>query len=486
MCKHKIVDMPLAYSGKTASRDHILRCGIGNLQVPFDVGTFRKLKERAEGAKTATYCCDAVFNPFIVNLFMDDEFCQAQEQFRPYVMGLALNRIEQSIGVKLSVSKVKLVKKFRYKDGLHNNEDNPRPFIELPEDTDGLVDPEAPKPPPPPAAEPEPLIEDISPPDRNKKPAVKKGFLNKNKAALYPEGSREGVLPENAGDPMGWMPKKLRQTSKIVDCNSPEWQAKEKERKAVEQQNSMKKEFNDTLTKDFAKFAKLHDKWGEDLPDGNERPNPKAKYDNDYSRFKDLDDEPEETGGEQRDWYYDTTGKRVEISKDKSQKTEQPEATAASNENSVSGPAMKKGFLDNAKQPLYPKGSEQRAPATDEQVMRELGNLLGPDAGATPQTAPKTPSVSVKTQEQKAPEFTVSETPEGLQLSICVPGLESMKGVDLDVTERHASFKFPSGAGLRPLEVALPKAVLPASTRAKFSKKTHQITVTLPGASPAA
>ena len=59
-----------------------------------------------------------------------------------------------------------------------------------------------------------------------KKPVMKKGFFNSEKAkkgVLYGEaGSGEGVLPENAGDPLGYIPKKLRQTCKIIDTNTPE------------------------------------------------------------------------------------------------------------------------------------------------------------------------------------------------------------------------------------------------------------------------
>lgn len=34
-------------------------------------------------------------------------------------------------------------------------------------------------------------------------------------AVLYPDGSKEGVLPEGAGEPFGWMPKKLRERVQV-------------------------------------------------------------------------------------------------------------------------------------------------------------------------------------------------------------------------------------------------------------------------------
>lgn len=50
---------------------------------------------------------------------------------------------------------------------------------------------------------------------------IKRGFLLGEKAtALYgPEGTKEGVLPEGAGDPLGYLPKGLRDKCKIVDMS---------------------------------------------------------------------------------------------------------------------------------------------------------------------------------------------------------------------------------------------------------------------------
>merc|ERR1719188_888186 len=128
--------MPIAYSGKPVTRDHILTHGIGNMQVPFDIGSWRKLKERAEGAKQTTYCIDVIFNPLIVQLFMEDEFCNKMAQFRPFVINLALKRIEESIGVRLASDKVKLVKSLRYKDGEGADGGIPREFADLPGNAD--------------------------------------------------------------------------------------------------------------------------------------------------------------------------------------------------------------------------------------------------------------------------------------------------------------------------------------------------------------
>lgn len=494
MCSHSLVEMPVAHSGKVVSREFILGHGIGSMKIPFDLGAFRKLKERAEGAKQTAYCVDAVFHPFIIRMFTDDAFNETMKEYRPFIINLVLQRVESSIGVKLSTQKVKLVKKFLYKDGEGPNCNEPKEFTELPQeiDTGDCADEVQPSRKPPAPEEPaEPLIQDMTP--GRKKPAVKKGFLNNAKAgALYPEGSKEGVLPENAGDPLGYLPKGLRKTCKVVDCNSPDYQAQQKQAKAAQEHNDMNKEFSDMLQADLGKWGKSvgGSQWdNNDLPDGIETP-ATQKYEVDYSRFDKVEDvEEDKPVAEDRDWYFDEKGVRRSIAS----------GAAAKPSGADSEPAIKKGFFDNAKSPLYPKGSEQRAPVDEAELLKSLGgneaellkSLGGNEAELLkslglpePQSRPQAqkPSVTAKVPERKAPEFKLErDDNEGLlQLAVSVPGLESMKGVDLDVTESCASLAFPSSMGLKPLKVELPASVVPTSVRAKFSKKTHEITVKLP------
>eukprot|EP00927_Polykrikos_kofoidii_P034173 TRINITY_DN29008_c0_g1_i1.p1 TRINITY_DN29008_c0_g1~~TRINITY_DN29008_c0_g1_i1.p1 ORF type:complete len:585 (-),score=112.91 TRINITY_DN29008_c0_g1_i1:147-1742(-) len=495
VCKHKLIEMPIAYSGKPVTRDWLLTHGIGNMQLPFDMGTFRKLKERSDGARHTTYCVDVVFNPLIVQLFMDDEFCNTMENYRNWIVQLALNRIEQSIGVKLCLTKVKLEKSFRYKDG-EGSDNAPRDFTDLPGERqeyelDG--DPLVPSKVAPPK-DTGPLIEDVSPGVRNK-PAMKKGFLKNADVDLYgPEGSKEGVLPENAGDPMGWMPKSLRQKSKIVDCNSPEYQASERQRKAAEEHNKANAEMRDTLTSGFESLFKRQqgDGWEADLPEGTDHPRP-CKYDVDYSRFNQIEEEAEPAPKDTRDWYIDSNGQRCRLERNRTEPpaVARPDSgmrTEASAE--AQAPAVKKGFLSDAKKSLYgPEGSSQAGPPpNDEQLMEHLGNLLreNTDPSQHPlaeSVKPSTAPTLVKKPAEALPAtFTLNEADDGcnLLLVVSVPGLTSMQDVNLDCTERQASLDFPSAARLRPLRVQLPHAVVPTGVRAKFSKKTKQINITLP------
>eukprot|EP00812_Abedinium_dasypus_P014360 NODE_787_length_1363_cov_251.363150.p2 GENE.NODE_787_length_1363_cov_251.363150~~NODE_787_length_1363_cov_251.363150.p2 ORF type:complete len:207 (-),score=65.44 NODE_787_length_1363_cov_251.363150:725-1345(-) len=200
---------------------------------------------------------------------------------------------------------------------------------------------------------------------------IKKGFLNNNSSkGLYgPEGSSEGVLPENAGDPMGWMPKGLRKNSKIIDCNSPEYQEQEKSRREAEEHNKRADDWNNMLKSDVEAWSGRRDIWEADVPEGDGAAQT-AKYEVDYSRFdKVADVEETAPATEERDWYYDTTGRRVKRNPQAAPKpTPQVAATAATSqaaegESREVASKLKKGFLDDAKKPLYPRGSEEAARA---------------------------------------------------------------------------------------------------------------------------
>jgi len=516
MCRHKMVEMPVAYSGRPVSREYILSHGIGSMSVPFDMGSFRKLKARADGAKHTAYAVDIVFNPFIIQMFMDDEFNATMTEYRPFIINLALQRIESSIGVKLATNKVKLVKQFVYKDGEGNSGQTPKEFTELPDELETVEEVPTSRKPTPPEEPVESLIQDVTP-GRRKKPAMKKGFLNNASTSLYPpEGSKEGVVPENAGDPMGYLPKGLRKNCKIVDTNAPEYQKGEEQRKSAENQNKAASEFNDMLKQDLSHWSKDQSLWDqEDRPEGKDTP-VMQKYETDYSRFDKLDVDEDKPQVESRDWYSDANGKVHSLAPAKTGKTEATDLSReqyvekAASSSTGSGPTMKKGFLDSAKNPLYPKGSEQRAPTDeapaallesmgkDPELMKSFENLMSKDSKdlgdedalikqfgklmSDSQQQTQAPTAAAKLPTRKAPDFTLDPIDaEGLlQLVVAVPGLESMQGVDLDVTETCASIAFPSSVGLAPLKVDLPKAVIPTGVKAKFSKKTRQLIVKLP------
>ena len=62
------------------------------------------------------------------------------------------------------------------------------------------------------------------------KPLLKKGFLNSDKRAIYPEGSDEGMLynAKNSGDPLGYIPKGLRSRVNVVDTATTDAETQKK------------------------------------------------------------------------------------------------------------------------------------------------------------------------------------------------------------------------------------------------------------------
>jgi hypothetical protein len=511
-----MVGMPIAPSGKPVSREQLIQHGMAMCQVPLDIGTFRKLKERSEGAKQNSFTIDVVFNPFIVRLFTDDDFCNTMENFRPWLTNVAFNNIEKNMGVTLSRNEVKLVKSCRYKDGQGADGKIPRDFVDVVEDD------EPPEPHRAPEVSPEPLIEEVAAPTGRKKPAVKKGFFNNNKGkTLYPEeGSTEGVVHEDAGNPMGWMPKKLRNSAKIIDCNSPEYQANEKKKQAAESHNKNASEFNEILQRDLggAQRRQQMQKYDDDMPDGETASS--QKYNNDYSRFSKMVEEEGEEEVEKRDWYIDSEGNRKEYSSTKAASSAgYPVAPGDAGAGPPKTQGMKKGFFNDSKGDLYgPEGSSQGSiPKAMEEILKangkgdqtdmlkEFGKMLGNETddpekqaelqrsleqlmnyqntkmgGGDKQDAPK------KTKPQAAdhpvPEHSIATSEDGtsLVLSVEVPALQSMEGVGLDVAEKSASIVFPLALSLGTLKTPLPEAVAPTKAKAKFSKKNHRITVTMP------
>merc|ERR1712227_20682 len=87
-----------------------------------------------------------------------------------------------------------------------------------------------------------------------------------------------------------------------------------------------------------------------------------------------------------------------------------------------------------------------------------------------------------KAADLPVPDHSIATSEDGasLILSVEAPSLTSMEGVGLDVAEKSASLVFPLAPNIGTLKTPLPQAVLPTKAKAKFSKKNHRITVTMP------
>ncbi|CAD7937154.1 unnamed protein product [Amoebophrya sp. A120] len=473
-CSHPLIEAPRLPNGKPASKEWILKHGLGNMQVPLDLGSYRKLKLASEG-KQSSFAVDVVFHPTMVELFMNEDFNTAgrgfsgedTNPFRPYLSNVAFNMIERELKVKLSREgkDIKLVKETKYKDYARGGQVHDFQEIMTDEAVEEIrieMEKELKQ---QTVATSEVKFKDdreslnLKPDEfviRESKPKAKplkktmKGFLNKKGAegSLYGEaGSTEGVLPENAGDPMGFLPKKLRNTCKIVDTNTPEYQAAEAQRKAAAETNAE----NSQMMKDMEKWAKkqtkTYDRWAEDKPIG--------KYDVDYSKFdKMLDDEEDDLGAgggaanaPKRDWYYDSSGKPHPLTdKDKKSATgKQAGDSAAPSKFDLADfdfEGLAKGFLDQKpgkEQSAAPDGvevtasTESGAPAT-----------LGDSAAEVEDGASLKFSVAVEGGDDKA-----SLLPK---LLVTVTDCERPREVELDATAAGIVLSYDGGVTRIPLQ----------------------------------
>jgi hypothetical protein len=530
-CHHLGIGMPVDNRGREVLEDQLHR-GVGFLRIPIDVGTWRKISA-GETSKLA-YICDVIFCETLIKKLMNDEYCKANVEFRPHLFELAMKTLESSLPSLKIERNVKLVKKCRYVNSMREEGgyDRPEPFQEL--QGAGYDEPLT-KP-----AAPEPIIEEVKS-GKKTKPVVKKGFFNTEQAKkakpLYPEGSGEGVLPENAGDPLGYLPKKLRQTCKVVDCNNPEYAAAMtpgtpeyqaaaaaaagKPKPPAPGQKEMEKMFG-KLPEFERPSVFQEDKLVKDDDDG------LGRYSNDYSRFDALDDEDEQPpappptkGDPSRDYYYDERGNVVKFSDaPKASSTPAPPAqptkpTQAQSEARAAGDEASAKLLEQLAQM---SGGEGEANLDMAKLMSDLGNLTDTEKqfiaemepqmeeamkakGATPGPRPDAPDVkkgflldqmakekarkeqptgtgssdSTNSGVREVPTYTVAHN-EDVRIVVSMPLAASMKGVDLDVAAR--TLRVESAEYL--LECDLPCRVDPAQAKASFKKATRELVITVP------
>jgi hypothetical protein len=522
-CHHPGITMPTDKRGRPVAEDQLHR-GVGFLLIPIDVGTWRKVP--ASETDKLEYICDVVFCEILIKRLMHDEYCKANQEFRPHLFELAMKTIEASLPSVQIERTVKLVKKCRYVHAMRTSGgyDTPEKFQEL----KGAAYADDPK--PAPQAEPEPAPEPLiqEKPKGKKGTAVKKGFFNSAKAKpLYPEGSGEGVLPENAGDPLGYIPKSLRQKCKIVDSNNPQYQQAAQPTPAQKQQEEFKKMFGD-LGSSFERPSVFgEDSLLKDDDDG------VAKYSNDYSRFDKMDDVEEVKGPTipERDFYYDEKGNVIKL--DGSTPAAPPKQASVPQTASAGYPEFQPPFPpsapdseERAKKAMEANDLLQKlAKATNngdmenidtEKVLQELGGLSDaekqflaemepqmdealrtvPKQQKSPSPRPDAPEVkkgflleqmekskaagkktesSAGSDSRAAPQYTIACNPD-VRVVVSMPLITSIKNVDLDVAARSLRIASPEYL----LECELPCRVDPAQSKASFKKASRELVLTIP------
>ncbi|KAF4656391.1 hypothetical protein FOL47_009016 [Perkinsus chesapeaki] len=283
ICGHPLVEGPLLPSGARADGHLVDKMGIKNMQVPVDVGSFRRVFDHSGNSCAAV---DVVFTPWLVSKAADcvpaiqkrEKIDDARQSLVLDLLGVAFRNVQ---GFVKPIREVhtrgwKFLKaSYKFLDEQTNK---PVDFEPADEQADNTGSDEAAQRDVVEEDQGSKLIEvvsDNSQPSRKSRNILKKGFLNDTKGALYGEsGSTEGILPENAGDPMGWLPKKLRQSCKIVDTANVATESALPATTLHSEQSEMQKELEEIFNK-----HSYNSMWSEDKPQAEEQAKPEAPRD---------------------------------------------------------------------------------------------------------------------------------------------------------------------------------------------------------------
>lgn len=245
-CAHNVVDRPQGKgTGKVVDDVYLDGWGIANTDVPLHVCSKRPCEDKGGSPATAV---DVVFNPAVVERAADSHpQCAA---FRSFMCDLATAHVSKEYGVRFE-GKGKIIRSV-YKGGRRDGT-LPLPIPELVQIRDEHLQRsfaggrgEATPPHVPPKKK---LVQEfdsweeveahqkgraqhgLHEPSRSGSDGttseahgesqgggvIKRGFLAHAGGKLYPKGSTEGTPAPNAGDPLGWMPEKLRSRVCTVD-----------------------------------------------------------------------------------------------------------------------------------------------------------------------------------------------------------------------------------------------------------------------------
>lgn len=267
VCGHDSVGLPLTKSMEpipdAAFLDHH---GLDNLIIPISVGDAQHHNRTSDLDGGKMIIVDVVVHTQIIKRILPT--FPRYADFLPKVSELALDWVTQETGIQLSKRTVKMVPSLSYKDaparkpkGDANSDDHLSPeerrqleenihkranllYEQMLKETSasnaaaasgpamsssGATLPDQFRLPTPSASKAndapkaKKLVQEM--PATNE-PVIRKGFLNNPGTRLYDDkGTTEGVLPEGAGDPLGYLPKGLRDRVQVVDTR-PEAQPK--------------------------------------------------------------------------------------------------------------------------------------------------------------------------------------------------------------------------------------------------------------------
>jgi len=156
-----------------------------------------------------------------VSRAVDEALAENTQYYRNRLTELAVPFVHQESNgqISMNLKTIQILQNNKYKGGTGPRGADPISLtLEVPEE---------------PQAAPAPLIQEVSTKKkavcrRKEGETVRKGFLSKKDGTgLYgPQGSAEGVVPDGAGDPLGYLPKSFREKCQVVNTGqlTPEQQ----------------------------------------------------------------------------------------------------------------------------------------------------------------------------------------------------------------------------------------------------------------------
>eukprot|EP00667_Euglena_gracilis_P012943 EG_transcript_13325 len=251
VCCLDAVGRPLTKTGNEATEEMLDDRGIDNLQVPIHVGVVWEDTDHKGERCTVT---DVIFHPSVTDR------CAAgplKPHYQKRVAELAMQFVEEDN------PGLRLCRQFKLPRMAYKGQGPPKQVVftgdRVPlrakvtktlSDEDRKWVEEITREDPSPGAAPvtvtKAAVQKEQKNKSEKEPAIKKGFLNDAKTALYPTGSNNGVLPPNAGDPLGYLPEGLRKTCKVVDPTQTYYKDP-KVKEVLQQREQEREEFKRSL-----------------------------------------------------------------------------------------------------------------------------------------------------------------------------------------------------------------------------------------------
>ena len=514
ICSHPAIQRPLNPADQEVE-DGVLRTrGIDNLRVPLLLSPVRTVALGGDDDEEAV-CFDVMFNSAVLDVALpggasEDANSAAaahgidpalSKMVRMRLVELALSHAEQDLGYKLGRAYT-LPKNASYKGGVGGGR-QPVPcqalrnLISAQEAAELQAQQHA-------AAGPwkskreaagqttrakiEELasFEDDRLEERRQQPLIKKGFLSAQSAKgrhLYPNGSEEGMLYGDvkvAGDPLGYLPKGLRSRVKVVD---PATTTPEQQQQMMEDYANGSGPRRPSATAGAANSTKgggggggggagnlnkgfLNGAGGSLYPNGSAesgggKPSAEAALNELIPSTAELERIASETDSDT--FLKELSGMASLLGLGSSGG---PSAWPPSDAGGLGG--LTSGDLFSGEGPVH---AAKRESLRQHYETGYSGHSSGGGGAA---------SASARSDERRPEhELLDSGVDEPVVLKVSLPALESLEGVEVDISEDHFRLVAPNAYRL---ELSWPRPMDADAAKAKFLKKSHTLQVTVPPA----